>query len=536
MGRGTVSYAVAYWFLYVLTAHVAFRFGDGLPAVTGYVLLGFLYLVPVAIVLRCDLTDRSMALFLVVVPWLSLLIVIDPVEMGLFGHDPYSYTLPSYEYFRSGASLSAFAERAEAWPLFYSLTALLQEVTGTSTATVAKYVPLIVVTIPFVFFVGLRRYVDSEIAFLAAITVAATRSYVQFQAKFVDETIAVVLFFSLIAVLALTGRDWRRSALVVLVVVALSLSHHATSAVGLLFIGCWALAGRIERLSVLPRRFRSVSEPSAVRLQQVVIVGMLIVGMFSFLAPMFAGRLVGIAVAALSGTVVTTAPVSDGSSAGLFTLSGLSLRQVLSRLALVFLALFALIDAAGVVSRYRVRQWEFGWITFAGIMSVIYLGTIVGGRLVPLDPIRLLVFLVPALIAPALVVVVRSGTSDRLPFASVLRYTVAGVLVCAFIVTQIAAIPPHVLYSDPAVTTLGEGHATPAQFAASSWANDHTDAPIFGSEPAVWRARDNEFRAASKEDCRDGLLAWRREGGITKPPRASAVYDGGKVALFTCRS
>ena len=534
MHRRLAGLCVLYLLVWTVTAVMAFLFGDFLPLGVGYVFLVSLYVLPVLAIRYEEIPLALMAAVLVSTPLLTFLIVIDPVEMGLFGHDPYVYTMPALESFRTGSSLAAFMNEGGEWPAFYALFVFVEQVTDVPTYTLAKYLPLMSAAVPLFYFVAVSRYTSRRIAFLSAIAIASVRTLFLFESKFVNEIVAVVLFFVLLVVLRFFDFGWPENLLPVVVVLALTFAHHATAYIAVLFLGCWAFVDWLSRIESVPERFVSRQRDlSDVRLRHALILGIVITSLFIYMASVVSKGLLGIAYSALVLGQTTPAPISQ-SSADVGTISGLPIRQLVSRAALVVLGVLAAISGVSVLSRYRAQPWEVGWTAFAGIISVLYVGTIVGGRAIHLDPIRLLLFLVAALVPPALTVLVRSTGPDFLAGWS--RHTVATAIVCAFLVTQIAAIPPHVLYSDPSSTTLDEGHYTPAQFAASSWAGTHSDAAVLGYEKGLWIARGAGFRAVQFETdgCDDTMRVWRIEAGEEMTAADSTIYDGGDVALTTC--
>ena len=534
MDQRSTVYCSVYLLIWASTAAIAFLSGDRLfGAGIGYVFLIALYVVPILAVLNEDVSASVMAGYLVMTPLLALLIVVDPVEMGLFGHDPYVYTVPALEFFRTRPSMAAFINEGGEWPAFYALFVLVEQITDVPMRSVAKYIPLLSSSVPFIYFVAVLRYTDRRIAFLSAMALASVRTLLLFESKFISETIAVVLFFVLIVVLRFSDAGWPTNLATIVAMLALVFSHPVVSYVVVLFLGCWALISRISRNALVPDRFVSQRRSfSDIRSRQALIVGIGITSMFVYTAYVFSTSLIGIAYSALVLGQTTPAPISESSTgAGIITI-----RQLVSRGALVVLGVLATISGIGLLSRYRAEPWEAGWTVFAGIVSVLYVGTIVGGRVIHLDPIRLLLFLVAALVPPALTVIVRS---KRPKFVTCWpRYPIAAVIVCVFIVTQIAAVPPHVLYSDPSNTTLEEGHYTPTQFAASSWAGTHADAAVVGYEQGLWIAGGAGFRDVSRggDECDSTLRVWRIETEREPSAEESMIYDGGDVAFTTCSS
>jgi hypothetical protein len=202
-------------------------------------------------------------------------------------------------------------------------------------------------------------------------------------------------------------------------------------------------------------------------------------------------------------------------------------------------ALMAGVTAFGVLTRYDAAYWEVGWVGAAGIFAMLYFASLVGGRVVPLDPIRILLFLVATITPPTLSVISRASppglsrlASDRRVF-SVIRSVVAVLIVSALILTQVAAFEPHVLYTNPDQTVIGEGHHTSAQFGASQWTERHYSGAVLGAERSLWVAYDNNYRNPIHGEgaCKSLLTVWRPETGDARPSDVSVVFDSTGVSL-----
>jgi hypothetical protein len=206
---------------------------------------------------------------------------------------------------------------------------------------------------------------------------------------------------------------------------------------------------------------------------------------------------------------------------------------------LVF-ALMAGVTAFGVLTRYDAAYWEVGWVGAAGIFAMLYFASLVGGRVVPLDPIRILLFLVATITPPTLSVISRAQLPSRLSrlaperrVSSVIRSVVAVLIVSALILTQVAAFDPHVLYTNPDETVIGEGHHTSAQFGASQWTERHYSGAVLGAERSLWVAYDNNYRNPIHGEgaCESLLTVWRPETGDARPSDVSVVFDSTGVSL-----
>ncbi|WP_206750432.1 hypothetical protein, partial [Halorubrum sp. ASP1] len=122
--------------------------------------------------------------------------------------------------------------------------------------------------------------------------------------------------------------------------------------------------------------------------------------------------------------------------------------------------------------------------------------------------------------------------SERRVF-SVIRSVVAVLIVSALILTQVAAFDPHVLYTNPDETVIGEGHHTSAQFGASQWTERHYSGAVLGAERSLWVAYDNNYRNPIHGEgaCESLLTGWRPETGDSRPSDVSVVFDSTDVSL-----
>ena len=529
--------------LYLFTTVIVFRAGSLVPQITGYILLLALFVIPLGLAERGRLAPAWEVFFLFATPLLPILIVIDPFEAGLFGYDAYSFTIPALDYLRNGASVGAFVNADGDWPAFYAVALAFQQLSGVDTGFLSKYFPLFVVAIPFVVYAGVELLATRRIAFYTGMAVASTRTLVLFEVKFVDETIAVLLFFTAILYLALATRERRAVVGLAVVIAALALTHHATSAFFGILLACMLGASLIERVplpGVLARRlYPRRGRPIDIGITGTVVVMFGVGAVFFFLAPQVTTELVNTAYGALFEGQQTAAPVQSGAGGGIFSVSGVPPRQLVSRAAILVFALMAGVTAFGVLTRYDAAYWEVGWVGAAGIFAMLYFASLVGGRVVPLDPIRILLFLVATITPPTLSVISRASppglsrlASDRRVF-SVIRSVVAVLIVSALILTQVAAFEPHVLYTNPDQTVIGEGHHTSAQFGASQWTERHYSGAVLGAERSLWVAYDNNYRNPIHGEgaCESLLTVWRPETGDARPADVSVVFDSADISL-----
>jgi hypothetical protein len=534
--------------LYLLTAVIVFRAGSLVPESTGYAFLFALFVIPLILAEREHLTSAWESFFLFATPLLPILIVIDPFEVGLFGYDAYSFSIPALKYLRNGASVEAFVNADGDWPAFYAVALAFQQLAGINIGFLSKYFPLFVVAIPFVVYAGVELLTTRRIAFHTGMAVASTRTLVLFEVKFVDETVAVLLFFTAVIYLTLTTSKRRAVGGLAVVVAALALTHHATSIFFCILLVCTLAANLVERVplpGVLARRLHPQRGTQiGIGTTGTTVVGFGVVAVFLFLAPQVTTDLVNTAYGALFEGQQTAAPVQSGGGGGIFSISGVPPRQLASRSAILVFGVMAVSTAFGVLTRYKAAYWEVGWTGAAGIFAVLYFLSLVGGRVVPLDPIRLLLFLVATITPPTLSVLLRfqlpTWLADSLPRTGATQRSVhtarsiaVVVILGSLILSQVAAFNPHVLYTNPDETVIGEGHHTSAQFGASQWTERHYSGAILGTERSLWVAYDNNYRNPIHGEgaCKSLLTVWRPETGDSRPSNVSVIFDSTDISL-----
>ncbi|MDZ7730949.1 MAG: hypothetical protein U5K37_08615 [Natrialbaceae archaeon] len=203
-------------------------------------------------------------------------------------------------------------------------------------------------------------------------------------------------------------------------------------------------------------------------------------------------------------------------------------------MAVPIFAIIASIGAYFVLSKNKIEVWETSMVVYAGILGLIYVATLAIGRLIPLDSIRLLILLSAALIPPVLSFLSRNELSIK-------NYNfdleVVGIILAVIlIITQIAAVPPHVLYSDKSSTVIGEGHYTESQFIASEWVNTHTELKIIPYERGLWLSQGNpvvDIRFFGSYDDDLFIRPWRSEAKANDQLyEQDAIYDSGEIKLY----
>lgn len=533
--NGETKHALSLYALaYAFTALVAFRAGGSVPVPTAYVLLLAVYAIPVWLAVRGRLGERLAVALLVVTPVLPALVVVDPLEVGFYGYDPYVTLRTATEFATSGPL--AVARDRFAWPGFYAFLHAVTAVTGISLTTVGKYLPLVVVVTPALLYLFARRVVPRRAAFLVAMGFAGVRTLYTFEAKFVDESTAFVLFFSLLLFLALrsTARESSVSALAGLFAVAAVLTHHYVGALAAFLLVLWDLAdvdsSRLD-VRILHRRLSGLTVVTILAFSVMVLA----------VAPGFVGFLGSVADVSPSidtgdapGPSNAAAPSEDaapptedgGGASGVFESVSLRLLQLLAaNLALV--ALLAVV-VASFRTWFRSSPAPVVCGAFGSVLAVGYGYSVAFGPVIPLDPSRYLLYMTAALL------VVAGYAFDRtdLPVDSAAALSA---LVGLLVLTQLVLVPPAVVYSSQERSVVGEDHYSPSQLAASAWVAEYDGGPVAGWERHLWRINDVGYVSVADGNC-SVLRVWRSDAPTAAPtPNESVVYDNGRMRLLRCQ-
>ena len=522
MDRRSKHLLILYFFLTTLTAAVLFSPGFELtvPYFVGLALLLSLYLIPIAATQFGSLSRARGVLYLTTTTVVAMLVVIDPVEIGLYGYDPYMHTIPSVEYMRTGPSLTDFLNREDAWPAFYAGVVLLEEF-GLPPLAISKYLPLVAAAAPALLYIGLCRTLENNDAFLVAVGFASTRTLLLFESKFLSESMAVLLLF-LIVLIFLSAPDTKsRSAALFGAVTVLVFTHHAVAAFLIFLLFLWPVTVYILQLPWIPRRLQPTEDDVTPRFVYGLVAGILFVTLFIDVGSEFAGWLLANLLSALeAGQGAAVAGLSGGEA---------SIRGYLTQAALPLFVVCAAVVAAGQFSSRQQPEWVSGWSAFAGVIATLYAVSLVAGAFVPLDPIRFLIILVPFLMAATVGVLVGRRAESR----SSWRQAAVVVLVVALVVTQLPAIPAHVLFSDPSETVIGEGHYSAPQWAASDWAGTYLSDPLVVFERGLWIAGGTADPRERRDECVD-YRVWREDSGLVRDPSSNTVYSAGPIAVEDC--
>jgi hypothetical protein len=563
---------VVYTVLYAVVASAAFHATQLLPAAGVTVALTGLYVIPVVLVVE-DLPTKVAVMLLFATAFLAALVVIDPLEPGLYGADPYD-TLGDLWLFRDiDGDLGEFIRTSEERPLIFPLTLALQTATGVSVRTAAKYVPLVSTAVPLFFFVAMNRLTTAKVALLTSFALASLRTLIVFESKFIPEVAAIFVLFVLFAVVVLPLHVLTAETLAEVLGAGISLGHNFTSMVVTLLFGIWAVVSAVSARAdgtakSWPRPWRSAvdwctSRSRRTRLLRVtrylpresdgpsrwvlgfaaLATGMTTAFVFVVVQPDTTARLTeSVTDVFVRGQSARPSPGALGTQRG----AGVSLRAIVADFGTV-IAFFvlALINAAVVLSEYENTVWETAWTVMSGILSVMYFVLLVIGWVIPIDETRLLIFMTPLLFGVAVNALSRpDGLVARFDYDG---HVLAAVIVIAFAVSSLSGIPPHVLQSNPDETVVGaEGHHPREVTTASEWAARYDSPPVVAPVGAVWSdVAGNPYHGAYDEfdgDCSDERSLVRRTG-LNPPPgparRAlvtprNVIYASEDVTIVNC--
>ena len=487
----------------------------------GIFLLVAAYIYPITIGAFRGSSRRFATLFLVLTTIFSMLVVIDPVEIGLYGYDPYIHTFPAYEFMQTNPSFSEFINSQEEWPGFYVFVTVLETV-GIPISLVSKYIPLIAGAAPLFFYLGLSRVLNNFNAFLIAMGFASTRTLLLFEGKFISESMAIGLLFFAVMILFVTDGRRRKIALFI-TILALCVTHHVTALFAILLLTVWPSVSGFLEYDYVPSRLRPVQDSVTPLLAFAAVSSIIFVLVFLYGGGNFARWVLA--------TFTSSLQVGSGSEVAGLSGGEQTIRGLVAQGALPLFVIFALIVSAGQFSMRRQSKWTTGWTAFAGLIAVLYVISLAVGAFIPLDPIRFLIILVPFLLASTVAVLTLEGgvSSDSQ------RQALAVILVVALIVTQLAAIPAHVLISNPSQTTIGEGHYSASQWAASDWVDRYSLDRLWVYERGLWVA-GGTIDVVDQQEAQTcgGSRVWRADTGHRSLGQSAIVYSAGRIAIEKC--
>ncbi|KAA9409945.1 hypothetical protein EGO51_09060 [Haloarcula hispanica] len=443
-----------------------------------------------------------------------MLIVIDPQEMGLYGYDPYMYTFPTVDLFLKSDSLSSFINSSSALPAFYGYFSIVKTILGEDIQLTAKYLPLIGVLSPIFIYIAFKRIAPRNIAFAGALMLPATRTFYLFDSKFVDEILATVLFFVIIAIIfSVKSSRRRRLYLFMPVSLSLSLSHSLFALFCSILLGIFFFIPIVSEY--FPSRFQLIdSDPDTNPIYMITLV------IFFILILVFFGK---------GFTSLLFSLFSLDTTLSAHVLQETTKVSELPDLVFRVLILYGLIILFAFLTKSPFEEWEFEFATYSGIcLGIFFLLTKLSDT-IPIDAIRLLILFLPIIYITTISTVLKIIKQEN--FAKIIVITLTVIL----LLTQVTAIQPHVMFSDKSTTRLDEGHYSPQQFKASEWAKKYSDDPVVGFEKGLWLSNDNPYIPyGTQGNCESKLISWRIQQSRSAQNNLNVIFSAGKIKLQKC--
>lgn len=523
-------------FIFLLTSVLFASFTNlsQIPLVS-YALLGLTFIVATFIGLKSN--SKFQAVFTIFLLSFGIkLIVIDPVEMGLYAADP-AGTYKRLLEFQAMSDLGSLLTNVD-WPLLYVFTDLVVTILGVKTIVIAKYLPLVSILVPIFFYLFARLVSSHKSAFFSTLGVVALRNTAIFHAKFLDETLAIGFLFLCLYLIVFastlsTGRSRRLIGLALISATALVLSHPMAA---LLSSGIILAIGIAAEYRDLPLLHIKTESEFRVGIMTALLIAIGVVGLFAFTA---LNSFAGLSLNLFTGSVSTNpgAP-SIGGSTTLF--EGILIALSVYGHVLV-IGLLSLIVLLGTISkRVPTSRWDLAWAIIGGVLTGLYTGQILAGRLLGYDPVRYLIFFIPFILLYSLKVIELQKIRQYSPTK---RTFIQFILIMLVVVTQISAIAPHVMYSDPSTKPLdGKGHFTPSDYSMIDFSTNYVseDIQVIAYETPLWQYDNRSIWVqTSPHECNNMLVADRNgapeliQGGDKW--KMDKIYTNGQTKLSFCR-
>ncbi|QSW98230.1 hypothetical protein [Haloterrigena alkaliphila] len=199
------------------------------------------------------------------------------------------------------------------------------------------------------------------------------------------------------------------------------------------------------------------------------------------------------------------------------------------------LIILCIIVAGGFLSEKFLLDWQQAWAVLAGLLGASYFFTLIGGKVIPLDPIRLFTPLLPVILTAAIAVLY--FRQIKVPQ----EQTIAIILVVLLIATQIAAIPPQLVKNDQTDMVYGESHYTPSEFAIGNWVTTYGEEEVIAEQPLLWHASDYSsiVERGVTNECRGYSIEREHYAGTKqwiRPPEQEVIYNSGGISVGGCPS
>lgn len=476
----------------------------------GYASLSICFLVPLALAYNGE--PQTAVFGATIAAAVSIFIVADPVELGLFGHDSY-YTLRDAEAFRE-LPLDLFLT-VNPFPAYYALVTAAATLLNIGLETLGKWAGLVCAVYPVLFYAVFQKRTSERAAAISAVGVAAIQTLLYFEAKFVDEQLAVLLFpIALFGVLDDRTRVWGISALALVVI---TLTHHFSTLVIAAIVAAVLLLQSLPYPNI-PRLLAFTDSPEPRRWWRIVFIGILAVIPFVFQA-------LGVT-AMVSRGLLGVNPDPDMATGGVGGTAESLVELVSSWGGRVTTAMLGLVALLTVLSTKK-DHWEFAWAMVGGGLLAVFVGILAVGSTIELAPIRTYIFMLPIMLGVLATRVDRFGARVR---------QAATVLVAIFVVTQVFGIAPNVLLTDASEGSISGDHYTADEFAAAGFVSEFSTESVVGYERELWEAVAGVlWYEKGTIECSTRLRVYRDEVVLPPPAGANIIYSSGGTALEKCR-
>jgi|GEM_PF-4928784 len=395
------------------------------------------------------------------------ILVIDPIEPGLYGKDSYDNLERLYILYSNSIDTVKLLQ-LRGWPQLFILSDILIKITTIDLELVAKYIPMLSLGIPPIIYLYSYDLTGSKyISFLSGLALLSSKTFLGFQTKFVPEFIGMLLFFTLLLVYSL--RSTRVRWVIPILAAGIVLSHPIVAIAAMILIFSYITLYKWGRTQSLFYKYKPNNLGGlSVSISNIIIFSSFFTFVYGFVITerVFMG-------------VLATTYATEGYSAGI-PRSALHPNLLLAD----FGSLFVLITLSfcllyGFFSSYQMSTWEMTFATTSAVLSVYYAIEVLISIPFPLSGSRLLTYLVPLLFCSSIFVMFRIFGRTNIGFRRV-----SGIVLIIFIISQTMSIPYNVANSDPVYTVPGtENHPTIGGRAASDWAVEYSHNGIIEGKP-----------------------------------------------------
>ncbi|WP_266081671.1 hypothetical protein [Haladaptatus caseinilyticus] len=447
------------------------------------------------------------------------MIVIDPKELKLYGYDP-ATTLQIFKLYQNSGLLSATSKGG--WPGMYILIDVLNEILSIPLMKIGKYLPLISILIPIIFFLGVKRIGGSKVALYAVLSVIYLKTYRGFEAKLVDEIPAMIALYFILYIFMFKFRARSSNKRVIVlsaVFFSLAIISHpilAIASVILILINEILVENLLYRIDI-------TDEQKSISILQIATAAAIAVTVLIFW---------GINSNTVAGIIVGLTQLGGSPS---WTVGGKSIPSIRQMVVyygtMSLIVIWSIATLLSVVNkRTKTKNWQLSLSFFAGVTTILYFFQLFAGRVIAYDPARYLLLFIPI---TTFIMLHELEHIDAFP-----KDIIQIVLLISFITIHSFAISPQVLISNPDETTLGEGNYTPQQYQSTYWVEEYSSEKytVVGYEIELWRyiGRQPELRPSS---CEPNKIFVERLDQMAKDNsyiNGDKIYTSHGVKLYRC--